>query len=346
MFSVKSTYRYHQEARDAVSNVMASDFWKKLWKLRVPPKVKNLLWRAASNCLPTKTMLRSKHVQVDSLCPLCQQQRESISHCLVQCSFARSCWARVDVETDMEAGISFATWLDGCLKLTQGETRKMIAMVCWTIWTAQNDQVWNNKGATFDGVIGLAYTTLDQWSKAQDRNKISEAAFLTAEDGSERWSKPISTILKINVDAALFAEMGKYSYACVVRDSRGQFLEAISSCKQGMVNPEMAEVLGVREALSWIKRKSWQRVVVESDSLLVIQSIRSSVSMMSYFGSIVEECRSMLKELPEVKLLFIRRSANSVVHHIARVSYYVADLVVRSVDVSPDLLDVIMQDCS
>lgn len=339
-------YRHLQEARDAGSNVMVSEFWNKMWKLRVSPKVKNMLWRAASSCLPTKTLMRSKHVQVDSSCPLCQQQRESISHCLVQCSFARSCWARVDADTNMVAGISFATWLDGCLKSTQGETRKMIAMACWAIWTAQNDQLWNNKGATVDRVIGLAYTTLDQWSKAQDRSKIPEAAFLAAEDGSEIWSKPLGTILKINADAALFTEIGKYSFACVVRDSRGQFLEAISSCKLGMVSPEMDEVLGVREALSWIKRKSWQRVIVESDSLVVIQSIRSSVSMMSYFGSIVEECRSMLKDLPDVKLLFIRRSANSVAHHIARASYYVADRVIRSVDVSLDLLDVIMQDCS
>lgn len=317
-----------------------------MWKLQVPPKVKNLVWRAASNCLPTKSLLRSKHVQVDSACPLCQQQRESISHCLVQCSFARSCWARIEADTNMAVGISFATWLDGCLRASQGETRKMIAMVCWAIWTARNDQVWNNKGATVDGVIGLARTTLNQWSKAQDRSKVPTAAFLTAEDGSERWSKPVGTVLKINVDAALFAEAGKYSSACVVRDTRGQFLEAISSCKLGMVSPEMAEILGVREALSWIKRKSWQRVIVETDSLVVTQSIRSSVSMVSYFGSIVEDCRSMLKELPDVKLLFIRRSANRVAHHVARASYYVDDRVIRSVDVSPDLLDVIMQDCS
>lgn len=86
-------------------------------------------------------------------------------------------------------------------------------------------------------------------------------------------------------------------------------------------------------------------MVVESDSLSVVQSVRSSVSMMSYFGSVIEEYRNMLKELPEVKLLFIRRSVNRVAHHIARTSYYVADRVVRSDDVSPELLDVVMQDC-
>lgn len=60
LFSIKSTYRYLQEIKDAEANIVVSEFWKKMWKIRVPLKVKDLLWRAASNCLPTKTLLRGE----------------------------------------------------------------------------------------------------------------------------------------------------------------------------------------------------------------------------------------------------------------------------------------------
>ncbi|XP_060974712.1 uncharacterized protein LOC133039780 [Cannabis sativa] len=58
----------------------------------------------------------------------------------------------------------------------------------------------------------------------------------------------------------------------------------------GCVTPEIAEVIGIKEALSWIKRKGWEKVVVESDALVVVQAINSSIQMPSQFGLLVEDC--------------------------------------------------------
>ncbi|XP_074377986.1 uncharacterized protein LOC141719505 [Apium graveolens] len=122
LFSVKSTNRHLQETKDECVNIVDFKFWKKLWKLRGPSKVKDMLWRAASNCLSTKTLLHSKHAAIDSLCPLCQEQRETVPHCL----------------------------LDGRLITAEYEKRNMVAMTCRAIWTTQNNQVWKNTGATID----------------------------------------------------------------------------------------------------------------------------------------------------------------------------------------------------
>lgn len=48
--------------------------------------------------------------------------------------------------------------------------------------------------------------------------------------------------------------------------------DGISSCKIGRVAPEIAiaEAIGVREALSWIKEQKWERVTVETDCLASI----------------------------------------------------------------------------
>ena len=37
----------------------------------MPTKVKNFIWRAYSNCLPTKVTLKSKNVEVSNICPMC-----------------------------------------------------------------------------------------------------------------------------------------------------------------------------------------------------------------------------------------------------------------------------------
>lgn len=213
-FSVKSLYRHMQEMKDEGANREVSGFWKKMWKLRVPPKIKNMLWRAVSNCLPTKSLLRSKHVNVNQICPLCQVDRETTVHCLVNCSFARVCWSHMDIEITMENEVCFGTWLEERLNAAEGDRKKDTVMICWAIRTVRIDQVWKNKGATVATVVFLAKTTLQNWTKAQDRNVVPVAAFLTEADGSERWIRPVGTSIKVNVDAALFTESGNYSYAC------------------------------------------------------------------------------------------------------------------------------------
>lgn len=112
LFSVKSAYRYIQSTKEEEVSAAASDFWKRMWKVRVPPKVKHMLWRATTNCLPTKSLLRSRHVSVDEICPLCKVQRETVVHCLINCTFAQSCWNVILGETVTTAVGSFAAWLN------------------------------------------------------------------------------------------------------------------------------------------------------------------------------------------------------------------------------------------
>lgn len=162
-FSVKSAYRHLQQSKEDGAGLVSSALWQNLWKMRVPPKVKDLLWRAASNCLPTKTQLRSRRVNVDAICPMCQSHRETISQCMVECSFARSCWYQFDAGICTDVTGTFANWLEGKLKDSDGGKRQRLAMICWALWKARNELVWNNKGPKIDVVMALVYTSLENW---------------------------------------------------------------------------------------------------------------------------------------------------------------------------------------
>ena len=82
-------------------------------------------------------------------------------------------------------------------------------------------------------------------------------------------------MLKLNIDASLFILPNRFSFALVVRDHLGQLVEARASCREGLVSPDVAEAIGLKEALSWIKDNSWSNVVVESDALVVVQEVVS-----------------------------------------------------------------------
>ncbi|CAI9777303.1 unnamed protein product [Fraxinus pennsylvanica] len=75
--------------------------------------------------------------------------------------------------------------------------------------------------------------------------------------------------LKLNIDAAIFEDQGKAGLGLVIRNDLGSFVAARVVTVQGIVDPLLAETLGVREALSWIKSKFLEVQTIEMDALLV-----------------------------------------------------------------------------
>ncbi|KAF4359212.1 hypothetical protein F8388_005321 [Cannabis sativa] len=108
LFLVKSAYKLQHENNGHINLNVPTDLWKKLWNIKVPPKVLSFLWRVSANYLPTRFLLSSKHVQVDTLCPFCSAAPKTALHVLSE------------VES-IEA-----------------------AMTLWAVWKMRNEVVWNS----------------------------------------------------------------------------------------------------------------------------------------------------------------------------------------------------------
>lgn len=81
-----------------------------MWNLKIPPKIKDMVWRSVSNCLPTRAQLRLKYVDISSSCPRCHCAIETISHCLVDCDFAKNCWKMAGLYNGDIGDTSFGDW--------------------------------------------------------------------------------------------------------------------------------------------------------------------------------------------------------------------------------------------
>jgi hypothetical protein len=97
LFSVRNAYHLgldllRKQKGECSFRVISTDFWKKLWALKVAKSSKICLWRACQNLLPTKQNLLKKGVMKDDLCPCCKFQEESILHALWSCLSAKDVW--------------------------------------------------------------------------------------------------------------------------------------------------------------------------------------------------------------------------------------------------------------
>lgn len=67
--------------------------WKNIWKLHIPPKVCEFLWRVLRNVLPTKYRLQQCGISIDTTCD-CGASDEDLNHALLTCHKARVVWQK------------------------------------------------------------------------------------------------------------------------------------------------------------------------------------------------------------------------------------------------------------
>lgn len=77
---------------ESSSDLQMTPLWDKIWKLKVPGKIKHFLWKALNNSLPTKLNIIKKGIDAIPLCPNCHKCVESVDHTLFSCSHASEIW--------------------------------------------------------------------------------------------------------------------------------------------------------------------------------------------------------------------------------------------------------------
>uniref|UniRef100_A0A803Q393 RNase H type-1 domain-containing protein n=1 Tax=Cannabis sativa TaxID=3483 RepID=A0A803Q393_CANSA len=118
------------------------------------------------------------------------------------------------------------------------------------------------------------------------------------------------SVIKVNIDAAIFEEKGRYGFGMVARDCTGQFVSSLPVVSRPSGYVATVEAIGVKEALNWIQDKQWYHVEVETDSKLTVQAVHSSTIMKSVFGLLVQDCRCLLHSMTNVTLCFVKQFAN------------------------------------
>ena len=67
------------------------------------------------------------------------------------------------------------------------------------------------------------------------------------------WSRPPADWIKVNVDAATLLQVTVMGFGMIARDADGYFLKAKSLSVPGCFDSMTTELIGIQEALSWVK---------------------------------------------------------------------------------------------
>ncbi|KAL8124645.1 hypothetical protein AgCh_012338 [Apium graveolens] len=319
IYTVKAGYNFWHNRNVDSSAIPQSNGWHKVWQLTLPHKVKIFIWRFCRNNLPVRVRLQGKGIPVPTSCPMCNVDIENLRHVFFECSFAMSCWQHVNLLYDTNEMDEANVWLLHKLETASQSEITQVCMVLYGIWFWRNKQVWEGKTVTGKVAVECCSKMVQDWKEARAKGVTEKRVHQSQTNCNLRkWTTPAAGEYKVNVDASWFQGAESFSIGMVIRNHLGSFVEGRTVVLSQAADALEAEVLGIREALSWVKSMDGRKVTVESDSLVAVNAINGQNKFLLEVGHIIDHCRLLLQSLSGVSVKFVRKQANEVAHGLAK----------------------------
>lgn len=192
--------------------------------------------------------------------------------------------------------------------------KKMGACLWWAIWKAKNVVIFKKEKLNIQFVIKEAMYWYNMEMTVGEMESIPDQSNML-ESRNDTWEPPDSLKIKINFDG----DAGPRGFACgtVARDSEAKFQgcknKSLTHCKA-----VEAEGHGAMTAVELSRRKGFRGIILEGDSLIVINALRYTNYKPNWrIKNLINRIKEELKNFRSVEYRYIKKNANKVAHNVA-----------------------------
>ncbi|XP_016170478.1 uncharacterized protein LOC107613135 [Arachis ipaensis] len=132
------------------------------------------------------------------------------------------------------------------------------------------------------------------------------------------WRPPLAGWVKGNVDVTFVEVHSGGATAAVIRDHTRNLLTD-SNSKIMATSPLAAEALAVREALIMANNFQLERIIIESDSLILIQALKSQASI-AEIQVILDDILDLARSISNCGFIWVPREGNALAHEVAKLT--------------------------
>ncbi|CAL8992566.1 unnamed protein product [Prunus brigantina] len=336
-YSVKSGYHFLRslETRRSVGRPSGSrsvdkKIWKLIWNAKTLPKIRHFMWRAVRNCLATKANLTSRRIPCFSICPICEENPETIEHALLTCPWVMGVWFGSPLGfigdrqhvTSLDRWILSLTLLAGSSKDEVNRVITVLSFLMWSIWKARCKAIFEQQRPNPGLVIKGA---MEAWTDFQNSAPRLGASNSDANEESEVvmgtiWQAPLVPYLKLNVDAAWLSNSGQTGIGIIIRNHLGE-LKGGKMCRTTAMSAVDAEARAVMEGLSFAADQGYSHIWVESDSKPLINCCLGKIDKGAWeLYPSLGRIRELKSKFSSVRWNWIPREANAVADAAAAIA--------------------------
>uniref|UniRef100_A0A2N9IT87 RNase H type-1 domain-containing protein n=1 Tax=Fagus sylvatica TaxID=28930 RepID=A0A2N9IT87_FAGSY len=322
-FSVKSAYHTAFLKVQIQGNPESSNskelqlFWKAVWALKLPRKIQSFVWRLSRNILPTRDNLVKRNISSPMECPICGAASETTKHIFGQCIYARKVWEGKDLAIELynDWGDEMFDTFWNVWKFKGEMALKIVAVVSWSLWNVRNSAVFRDVVKIPAKVFPDAMKYIQEFTKA---NALFVSFVPPIARNKIVWSAPLEGWYKVNMDGAVFADLGKVGVGVVIRNKRGEFLGVMCELLEVGLDATDAEALAALRAIEFAAEVCPFSMLFEGDCLQVIRALQSPEYDAARVGHIYSLARSKLSLFRDFSVSHVFREGNTVAHRLAK----------------------------
>ncbi|XP_025678865.1 uncharacterized protein [Arachis hypogaea] len=270
--------------------------------------------------------MHQRRITTTPSCSICQKEDETIEHALLLCPWTRAvCFgSSIQVVATAYNVRSFGEWIMDKIRRIktktgseQGKILCKFVCVCWCIWKARNQHIFQQTEISPQKVIIQSKYLTAEFHKAT-QGSITANIPETGRGGVRKritWRPPPKNRLKVNTDAAFHRDTGTAALAAVVRDWQGKIITGTTATFK-TISPLTAEAQAYREALKLIKNLQIPNCIIETDSLPLVQAIKARIPI-AEADAIIRNILQLLDEAPDVEATWTPRDGNKLAHQLA-----------------------------
>ena len=241
-YSVKSGVKVLQDSCSAVKfSSPSSSFtpplrlWRIIWEVPILPRINFFLWSCVSEALPCSKALWSRKCASSPVCRICCNEVETIEHVLILCPWVLEVWHQSPLKLKIaKENISrFESWFfDTFVNMERVvidglRASSLFCYLCWFIWKARNEFIFNGIDPKASVVISKAVTASFEYGLAS--RTLCQSSFDVFTPGPSCWSAPCPGMVKINCDGAFSENLHLGVAAFVVRDHTSALIDGKTS---------------------------------------------------------------------------------------------------------------------
>jgi len=253
--------REHREGRTSHSAANDDPHLQKLWKCKVPPKVRVFWWRVSHDFMPYQANLHRKHIERLGTCSFCGMEEETTFHSLTQCEFAISFCDKFRALTGIKLPkLCPRTWTRDLLEnsFCSEEDRGVILCGMWSLWRGRNDRRHAKRPIDPGAALDWALEVCRQLTKTKQAS--------TQQAQPVPWCSPEVGTLKINIDGSFLQNSHTGATGALMRDSNGVLRAASARCLDSVGSALQAEAEALRDGGRLIPESTTEHVILETDS--------------------------------------------------------------------------------
>jgi hypothetical protein len=321
-FTVKSAYRIlnQQECNGAESSSVSSAkfFWKGVWSSKVQPKIRNFIWRACRNILPTQTKLFEKQISSSFSCRWCETEAETCDHVLWRCEFAQRVWSACAVKLPSRVVIQMTVvdFLECCLQELASPDVEIIFTTAWMLWSAQNALLWEGQNSTVSDICTKSSILAIEYLEVGDSEDHAHIPSIGRE-GSQ-WIPPLFGSYKMSIACKMSVASAHVGFGFLIRDWEGRVLAASGFVGQRTHDSLINFSAAVFFALQFAYETGFRcNVVVEVPSRELLSLLHFDQPSLAPIGVLIDDIGDWLPFFQDISFSFISMECNKASHALA-----------------------------